>query len=330
MKSMASLKQISINDICGIFVGHATDEQNATGCTVILAPEGAMGSVDVRGGGPATRETDLLDPVRAIESVNAVVLSGGSAFGLDADSGVVAWLEEHGYGYETGWGKVPIVCGASLFDLVVGSANVRPDKQMGYAACENALLRQDADKSGSLGCGTGATVGKLLGPERLMRSGVGCVAVQLGELQLAAVIGVNALGNIYDHATGQPLAGLLSEDKNSIIDSGEMMLQMAGEALSRTISLNTTIGCIITNAKLTKGETNRVATVSHDGLARSIFPLHTQADGDAMFCLATGEVAAPLDLVASIAAEVASRAVEQAVLQASPGFGLKVAADLRK
>lgn len=327
MISTVGLKTIKITDISGIQIGHASDFIGGTGCTVIMCKNGACAGIAVRGGAPATRETDLLAPQNMVQKIHAVVLSGGSAYGLACSTGVMDYLEERNIGYDVGVGVVPIVCSACLFDLGVGDSKARPDQAMGYQACLNADNGIDSDKNGNIGAGTGATVGKICGLDRMMKSGLGNFAGCCGELQVAAIVAVNALGDVYDQESGKIIAGLLSEDKKTLADSAKELYKLSPQKIDNPFTANTTIGCIITNAKLTKAEATKVASVAHDGLARTIFPVHTQADGDALFTLATGEITAPLDLVSSIASQVAAQAIKNAVLQAKSVYGLPAASD---
>lgn len=320
------MKQIKITDIKGIKVGHAQDEKAATGCTVIICEKGAFAGVDVRGGGPASRETELLKPVNLVEQIHAVMLSGGSAYGLDAGSGAMAFLEEKGIGFDVQVAVVPIVCGASLFDLVVGDPKVRPDKAMGYEACINASEEFVAE--GNVGAGTGATVGKFLGVERLMKSGLGTYGLQVGKLQVAAIVAVNALGDVIDVDTGKRLAGLLSEDKTQIISTEETMYAQY-EDQTNLFSGNTTIGVVVTNAKITKTQATKIASIAHNGFARAIRPVHTMFDGDTIFVMATGEVSVMPDAVGALAAEVMSRAINRAATEAKPAYGLKASSDFK-
>ena len=307
-----------MNGIDGVKVGHAQDEAARTGCTVILCEAGAVGAVDVRGGGPATRETDLLRPENTVDAVNAVVLSGGSAFGLDAAGGVMRWLEERGCGFDAGVCRVPIVCGASLFDLGVGRADVRPDAAMGYAACEAAVPLEEA-ADGAIGAGTGATVGKLAGPERMMPSGVGIASLGAGGLVVAAISAVNAVGTVVD-ADGAPLAGVRSADGSRVLAPDEALDELAsllvetGEPPEAANPVaNTTITCVVTNARLTKAQATKVASMAHDGYARAINPVHTTMDGDTVFVLATGEVEISVDPVGILAADAVAIAIRRAV-----------------
>lgn len=304
------MKEISINEIKGIRIGHAQNSEGGTGCTAIFCPEGAVAGVDVRGGGPATRETDLLNPVNMIEKVHCIMLNGGSAYGLAAAEGAMAYLEEHGIGFDVGVGKVPIVPSACLFDLIVGDPHCRPDKEMGYHALENT--EKNNAEQGIIGAGTGATVGKLCGPERAMKSGLGIHAEQYGDLMVGAVVAVNALGDVFDPETHLPVAGLLNEEKNALASTSAAIKAMA-EVPFNAFQGNTTLGCILTNAALTKSQAKKVSMMAHNGYARGICPVHTSADGDTIFTMATGEVTAHIDAVGVIAAEVMAKAIAKAV-----------------
>ena len=288
------MKEIKISEINGIKIGHAQNYQGATGCTVILCEKGAWGGADVRGGAPASRETDLLKPVNMVEQIHAVMLSGGSAYGLDAAAGAMAFLEEKGVGFDVGIGVVPIVTGASLFDLIVGDPKCRPDKAMGYEACRNAGTGPVAE--GNVGAGTGATVGKFLGTEYMMKGGLGTYALEIGDLQVGAVVAVNALGDVVDVDTGKRIAGLLNEDKSGLANTEEVMYSQYTQN-KNIFRGNTTIGCVVTNAKLTKTQANKIASMAHDGFARAIRPVHTMADGDTVFVMATGEIEVMPDAV---------------------------------
>ena len=303
-------------------IGHAQDLDARTGCTVILCPDGAVAGVDQRGGAPGTRETDLLRPMHWVTQVHGLLLSGGSAFGLDAATGVMRYLEEQGVGFETGVAKVPIVPAAVLFDLAVGRADVRPDAAMGYAACGAAQSGPVAE--GRVGAGAGATVGKILGMPLSMPGGLGAAMIWLGAddeneggLWVGAVVAVNPVGDVVDPATGQILAGALCPDGAGFADS---LAVLAGAASSPPASApasapptNTVIGTILTNARLTKEQANKVAQMAHDGLARAIRPAHTMMDGDTIFALAVAEVPADVNLVGAFAAEVMAGAIVRAV-----------------
>ncbi|NMA15525.1 MAG: P1 family peptidase [Clostridia bacterium] len=318
------MKEIKITDIKSIKVGHAQDLVGGSGCTVIICEKGAWAGVDVRGGAPASRETDLLKSVNMVEKIHAVMLSGGSAYGLDAASGAMAYLEEKGVGFDVGVGVVPIVCAASLFDLIVGDPKFRPDKEMGYEACKNAGNGPVAE--GNVGAGTGATVGKFLGTEYMMKGGLGTFALQVGDLQVGAIVAVNTLGDVVDVDTGKRIAGLLNEDKTKLSNTEEMMY--AQYAHDKNIfSGNTTLGCVVTNAKLTKTQANKIASIAHNGLARALRPVHTMSDGDTVFVMATGEIEVMPDAVGALAVEVMARAINRAVRTAEPAYGLKAARD---
>lgn len=321
------MKEIKITEIKGIKVGHAHDLKGATGCTVIICEKGAWAGVDVRGGAPASRETELLNPVNMVEQIHAVMLSGGSAYGLDSSSGAMAFLEENGVGFDVGVGIVPIVCGASLFDLVVGDPKSRPDKAMGYEACKNAGM--DIIKEGNVGAGTGASVGKILGIDHMMKSGLGIYAVQVGDLQVAAIVAVNALGDVVDVDTGERIAGLLNENNTELSNTEETMYAQYDQD-KNVFNGNTTIGCIVTNAKLTKAQANKLASIAHNGYARAIRPVHTMADGDTIFVMATGEVEVMPDAVGALATDVMARAINRAARMAEPAYGLKASKDFEK
>ena len=316
----------SITQIPGIVAGHATNAEAGTGCTVIVCPAGATGAVDVRGGAPATRETDLLRPEETVDVLHAVVLSGGSAFGLAASTGVAEELERRDIGLDVMVAKVPIVSGACLFDLMCGSADVRPDAAMGAAAVCAALDDADAPLArGNVGAGTGCTVGKVAGPARSMKTGLGECVRQAGELVCGAVAAVNAVGNVVDPATGAPVAGVLSADGTHIITVEEAFAEAAAAMPLRT---NTTISCVVTNACLTKAQATKVAQMSADAYAHAIRPTHTTNDGDSIFVMATGEVEAQVDMVGMLAAAALGGAIVDAACAAEGAFGLKAARDL--
>lgn len=320
------MKEISILDICGVQVGHAQDEGAATGCTVLLFPGLCPAGCDIRGGGPASRETPLTDPRMASQGLNGVLLSGGSAFGLDAAGGVLRYLEERGIGFDVGVTKVPLLCESCVFDLAVGNAHVRPTQEMAYAACldaERGVLRE-----GNVGVGTGCTVGKLLGASYAMKSGVGSYAVQAGNIQVGAVVAVNALGDVYDIDTGIPLAGLLEEDGNSLRSSELTCYAAIDHPVENAFVGNTTIGCVVTNGKFSKAEMNKLAAMASNGYVRTIRPVNTTADGDSLYAASVGQEPAALDVVGTLAAYVTGKAVNRAVLAAQGAYGLKAACDL--
>lgn len=316
------MKEIKISEIEGFRIGSDQDTAGGTGCTVIICENGAFAGVEVRGSAPATRETDLLSPVNTIEKINAVILSGGSAFGLDAAGGVMKYLEENGIGFETSCGIVPIVCGASLFDLCVGNPKARPDIKMGYAACVNAM--EYSPQEGNYGAGTGATVGKLRGPDRMMKSGLGMYAAEVGRVKCGAIVAVNALGDVYDTDTGDQLAGILNADRDGLSNTQALMMDFIEQDLN-AFSTNTTLGCIITDARLTKAQCAKLAAFTHNGYARVIKPVHTTADGDAVFAMAAGDVDAGLDGLGVLATAVMAKAIGRAVLSAEPAYGLPTA-----
>jgi L-aminopeptidase/D-esterase-like protein len=301
----------SITDVRGIEVGHAHDDEALTGCTVILCRKGAVAGVDVRGGAPGTRETDLLNPINLVQKVHAVVLAGGSAFGLDAASGVMRWLEEKKIGYNTGVAKVPIVPAAILFDLNLGRGDIRPDSAMGYLAASRASSERPAE--GNVGAGAGASVGKIRGPKRAMKAGIGTCSMKIKNVIVGALVAVNAFGDVFDSKSGTKFAGLRSGS------TLEWMKKNSPRSATRS---NTVIGVIATNARLTKAEATKVAQMAQDGLARSIRPAHTQFDGDSIFALATGEVKADVTMIGAFAAEVMSEAIIRAVKMARSAGGL--------
>ena len=309
----------TLTSVAGLEVGHYTDRANATGCTAILCRQGAVVGVDVRGGSPGTRETDLLQPMRRVDRVHAILLSGGSAFGLDAAAGVVRYLEEQGIGLPVGPALVPIVSAAILFDLGLITAAVRPDAAAGYTAAATAGPQPVAE--GSVGAGTGATVGKVLGLSQAVKAGIGSAAITLpGGITVAALVAVNAYGDIIDHHTGRIIAGPRRESGAGFISAmdwltGKTPLDFPHPEADDSPLTNTTIGVVATDAGLTKEEANFLARVSHDGLALTIRPCHTLRDGDTLFALSTGNAAAPVDLTVLGAAAVAVTA--QAVLRAA-------------
>ncbi|WP_187374482.1 MULTISPECIES: P1 family peptidase [Gracilibacillus] len=315
-----NVKRLSYAGLVDFKIGHATNEQALTGCTTVICPEGAVAGVDVRGGAPGTRETDLLQPTNTVEQVHAVFLAGGSAFGLEAGSGIMRFLEEKQIGMDTGAAKVPIVPGAILFDLGVGDARIRPDQALGYQAALNAWENSFEVSGGNVGAGTGATVGKLLGEDYLMKSGIGYAGLQVGEVQLAAVVAVNAIGDIFDPATHTQIAGLYDREKKQLLNTNDCLtaqFEQDGTVANRDNSgKNTTIGVVMTNAKLTKSQTNKIAQLAHNGIARTIQPAHTAMDGDTLFAMSSSRVDAPVDLVGMLATRVVESAIVHAVKEA--------------
>lgn len=302
-------EEISITGIKGVRIGNAQDEEAKTGVTVILFDQGAKVGADISGGGPASRETPLASPVTADNPVNAIVLSGGSAFGLAAGDGVMRYLEEHGAGYDTGYAKVPLVCQSCIYDLGCGRADVRPDADMGYAACVDA--EKNRPRGGSVGGGTGATVGKLCGMERSMKAGLGIHAAAVGELQVAAVVVVNALGDIYDPENGQIIAGLRTADGRGFADTCRMLCQISRR--QDLFNSNTTIGAVITNGRFSKAEMSKIASMTRSAYGRCIRPVGTMADGDTIYAASTGEVEADINMAGTLAAEVMAQAIKKAV-----------------
>jgi L-aminopeptidase/D-esterase-like protein len=336
MTEESLVKSTDIRNIQGIHIGHAQDLEAATGCTVIICEEGAVAGVDVRGGSPSTRETDGLSLVSLRQKIHAVLLAGGSAFGLDAAAGVMQYLEERGVGRDVQVTKVPIVCGAILFDLLCGSYKVRPDREMGYAACQNAYhfsLQKNrtstayAIAEGSIGAGTGATIGKSKGSEYAMKGGLGICCLQIGELLVGAIIAVNCVGDVYDPGTGKIVAGVLNDDKKTVGNSERILLQNYADHKD-FFSGNTVIGTILTNAKLDKVQAAKVAASGQDGIARCIRPAHSIYDGDTIFVMATGKIDAHLDAVSILAAKAVEGAILRAVSEAKGLCGYVSESDL--
>ena len=305
----------AITDVAGIEVGHFTDSRRPTGCSVVMARRGAVAGVDVRGAAPGTRETDLLQPSNLVEQVHAITLSGGSAWGLDAASGVMQWLEEHGIGLPVGFGLVPIVPAAVLFDLPVGDHHIRPDARAGYAAC--AAASTAPPQEGNVGAGAGALVGKAYGIAHAMKGGIGSASLSVGGVTVGAIVACNAVGDVVDPLTGTVIAGARTVDGLALRNTRAALL--AGEPTTPVLAgTNTTIGVIATDAILSKAQAQRLAQVAHDGLARTINPVHTMLDGDTLFTLATGlsGKTASMMLLGTMAAEVTARAVMRAVAAA--------------
>jgi L-aminopeptidase/D-esterase-like protein len=317
----------AITDVAGIKIGHFTDSRRPTGCTVILTEEGAVAGVDVRGAAPGTRETDLLNPINSVQQVHAIMLAGGSAFGLDAATGAMRYLEEHGIGFDMRVVRVPIVPAAILFDLGVGDAKIRPDAEAGYKACKAAIATPPAE--GNVGAGAGATVGKLFGMSRAMKSGIGTSAIKVEGITVGAIVAVNAVGDVFDPATGKVIAGARTKDGKSLVNTMSALLR--GESFPPLLAgTATTIGVVATDVVLTKVQASKVAQMAHDGLARTINPVHTAYDGDTIFALATGKSAKQVNvtLIGALAAEAMAQAVVRAVRAARGIAGLPSAAEL--
>ena len=321
-------KEIRITEIKGIRIGQAENPAAGTGCTVFLSEKGMAAGLDVRGGGPASRESELLKPLAAAQIIHGILLAGGSAYGLDAAGGVMKYLEERGIGLEVGPSlKVPLVCQADLFDLTVGSSHIRPDFSMGYEACVNGEKGEAGNyRDGNYGAGCGATVGKFAGMDYCMKSGIGSYALQIGSLQVGAVVAVNALGDIYDWKTGKKIAGLLAEDKKTFRSTEELMYAST-DIIENKFTGNTTLGVVITNGRFSKSSLCKIADMAHDGYARSIRPVHTSADGDSIYAVSVGELPADQDLTGTLAAEVVSEAIIRAVQSAASAYGYPGLAD---
>ncbi|MFY9133652.1 MAG: P1 family peptidase [Bacillota bacterium] len=337
-----------ITEVLGVLVGHAQDDDALTGCTVVLTPNGAVAGVDVRGSAPGTRETDLMRPCNLVERIQAVVLSGGSAYGLDAASGAMQFLEEEGVGFETPFGVVPIVGAAVIFDLGIGNPKVRPDRSMGYRACRAASSGACAE--GNVGAGAGATVGKMLGDEYAMKGGIGTCVAELPQpgrrkpVHVGAIVAVNALGDIVDPWTGNVVAGAYDREEKRFIGPGAArragrsgrgpMDVYTAKDPEDLAGMNTTVAVVATDAMLDKEGANKVAGMAHDGLARAIVPAHTMYDGDTVFCLSTGkrslsrDRAADITAIGSLAAEVLAAAVVRAVRASRSVDGYVAACDV--
>ena len=301
----------TLTDVQGIEVGHAQDDEGLTGCTVILCRKGAVAGVDIRGGAPGTRETDLLNPINLVQKVHAIVLAGGSAFGLEAATGVMRYLEEKKIGYKMREARVPIVPAAILYDLSVGRASARPDSAMGYLAASRASSAPPAE--GNIGAATGASVGKIRGMKHAMKAGLGTWSVNLDGIIVGALVAVNAVGDVIDPRSGIRIAGLRS---------GATLNWMKKGQTHSAVKSNTVIGVVATNARLTKTQATKVAQMAQDGLAQSIRPAHTMFDGDTIFAVATGEKKADVSTIGAFAAEVMAEAIVRAVKMAKPSGGL--------
>ena len=319
--------EIHIKDMRPIRIGQAENVAAGTGCTVFLCENGMRAGLDVRGGGPASRESELLKPLAAAQEIHAIVLAGGSAFGLEAAGGVMQCLEERGIGFDVGVTKVPLVVQSDLFDLTVGDPFVRPDAAMGYEAALWALEVPNY-RDGNFGAGCGATVGKIAGMENCMKSGIGSYAIRIGDLAVGAVVAVNALGDIFDWKTGRQIAGLRTDD-GSALRSTETYFASLERIADNKFSGNTTLGVVITNADFSKAQLCKIAGMAHDGYARSIRPVHTSADGDSIYAVSVGTVRADQDLVGMLAAEVVSEAITRAVMRAESAYGFPAACDMK-
>lgn len=315
-----------ITDVEGIKVGHSQSNEGMTGCTVVICEDGAIAGVDVRGSAPGTRETDLLNAEKMVNEIHAVLLSGGSAFGLDAAGGVMKFLEDKKIGFDVGVTKVPIVSGAVIFDLDIGDYSIRPNFNMGYLAAKNA--KEEEKSQGNIGCGMGATVGKILGPEYSMKSGIGSASMNVGNLWVGAIIAVNSFGDVYDYETNNILAGAYDYKNKKLLNSYEIMKE---EKNIKDFSMkNTTIGVVATNGILSKPEANKVAQMAQNGLARSINPIHTMYDGDTIFTMSTGKIKSDVNLIGTLSSEVVSRAITNAILSTNSYKNILSYEDLKR
>ena len=317
--------EIPVTEI-GVRIGQAEDAAGGTGCTVFIAEQGMRAGLDVRGGGPASRESELLHPLANAQLIHAIVLAGGNAFGLGAANGVMAYLEQRGVGVDVGVTRVPLVVQSDLFDLTVGDKNARPDYAMGLEAARHAL--EDPNyRDGNYGAGCGATVGKAAGMECCMKTGIGSYAVELGPLKIGAVVAVNAFGDIFDWKTGRKIAGLLTEDKSAFRSTAELMKERVKPVANKFVG-NTTLGVVMTNAALNKTQLCKIAGMTHNGYARSIRPVHTSVDGDSIYAVSVGDVEADRDLIGMLAAEVMGEAILRAVYSAESAYVFPAAKDL--
>lgn len=307
---MNLLKEIKITEIGDFRIGNVEDKENGTGVTVIISKDGMKAGVDIRGGGPASRETPLLDPLMNPEKLYALVFSGGSAFGLNASAGVVKYLEEKNIGYCTKFAKVPLVCQSCIYDLGYKSSKVRPDEKMGYDACIDS--EKNIPREGNVGAGCGATVGKLYGMEQAQKSGLGVYAIQIQDLKVGAIVVVNALGDVFN-GKGEKIAGLTSKDKKTFLNFREEMYKSLNPVKNEA-SENTTLAAIITNGKFSKAHLCKIASMAQDALARRIDPVHTMHDGDTVYVLSTDQIEANVNIVGMLATQVLETAIERAVI----------------
>lgn len=313
------MKEIQITDIENIKIGQVENVEAGTGCTVFICEEGMRAGLDVRGGGPASRDSQLLNPLMAAQVVHGILLSGGSAFGLGAANGVMQYLEENDIGFDVSVTKVPLVVQSDLFDLTVADTHVRPDAQMGYEAARLAL--EDPNYlDGNYGAGCGATVGKIGGMETCMKTGIGSFALQAGDFKIGAVVALNALGDVFDWKSGEQIAGLLNEDRTELRSTSEVMKSSLDVVENRFVG-NTTLGIVITNGHFEKAQLCKIAGMAHDGYARSIRPVHTSADGDSIYAVSVGDIAVDQDVAGILAAEVISEAINRAVYSADSAYG---------
>ena len=320
------MREISVKDLEGIKIGQAEDRAAGTGCTAIICEEGMRAGLDVRGGGPASRDSRLLDPLMAAQEIHGILLSGGSAFGLGAANGVQQYLEERGIGLDVGVTKVPLVAQSCLFDLTVGDPFVRPDAAMGYEAAAKAMENPNY-RDGNYGAGCGATVGKICGMETCMKTGIGSYALEADGFRIGAIVALNAMGDVFDYKTGRQIAGLLTEDGAGLRSTADVMAASVSAVENRFVE-NTTLGVIITNGAFDKSRLCKIAGMAHNGYARSIDPVHSSVDGDSIYAVSIGEVDADPDLTGMLAARVISEAINRAVFSAESAYGFKSASDL--
>lgn len=320
-------KEIKITDIEGLRIGQAENAAAGTGCTVVICDKGMRAGLDVRGGGPASRESQLLNPLMSAQILHAIVLAGGSAYGLGTANGVMRYLEEQGIGFDTGFALVPLVAQSDIYDLSVGDASVRPDPDMGYEAARRAFEELNY-RDGNYGAGCGATVGKICGMDTCMKTGIGSYAIELGALKIGAIVVLNALGDVFDWKNGRQIAGLLTEDKKTLRRTSEQM-KSSVKVVDNKFTGNTTLAVVMTNARFEKAQLCKIAGMAHDGYARSINPVHTSADGDSIYAVSVGEVMADQDLTGMLAAEVVSEAIIRAVENAESAYGYPCEAELR-
>lgn len=320
------MEEIKITDIKGVKIGHVQNREAITGCSVAIFEDGAVTGVDVRGGAPGTREIALLKPDKMVEKIHAIMLAGGSAFGLDAASGVVKYLEEKGIGFDVGLARVPIVSSAILFDLNIGSSDLRPDLNMGYQACLNASSREFSD--GNIGAGFGATVGKFAEVDQMMKGGLGTAAFQVDQLKVAAMVVVNCLGDVINPVNGEIIAGALKKNGNSFADTEKMMISSYNQK-QNVFSGNTSLGIVITNAKLNKVDANKVAVRAHNGYAQTMSPAHSEFDGDTIFVSSTANINADINVVNLLATKAVKKAVINAVTAAETIDGVISYTDLQ-
>lgn len=317
------MREIFLNELGGFRVGNCSDKIGGTGVTALIFERGAVCGLDVRGGGPASRESNLLNPLSAAEKIHAIVLSGGSAYGLDSAGGVMKFLEEKGIGFDTGYAKVPLVCASCIYDLCVGDPTCRPDRNMGYNAAK-AAFNGDFEP-GCNGVGTGATVGKLLGADYMMKSGLGVYACETGGLKVAAIVAVNALGDVFEN--GDIICGMYDSNAGRFLNTAEQMYASV-KPKGNLFTSNTTIGAVVTNAAFSKSEMNKIAAMASNGCARAINPINTTADGDSIYAASTGEFAADINVVGTLCADAMQKAVVNAVKNSISMYNLKSYSDV--